>query len=336
MPIPQKMPVLKSAHYCGTVHGYSPYTLEALSTAIGLNFSNRVKWTFSVAQEELCPETGKPHLQVYVQLSHAVKPADFLKKMKDLITINGHWEPCNGSSESNVDYCSKEKSRKPGTTPQVRGEYKELAAKPGQGSREDLEEIRNAIHDGATLEALEDKFFNAFCRYQRFLTSYWANHQSRTITKQLTESTSGTILRPWQRELLTTLEQPPPDRIVQWWWEERGCCGKSFMARHLALHKSFLVLQPMKKGDLVYLLSKQLPGKRGVIFDLTRTSEAGSVTVVYEVLEMLCNQYLCSGKYDSTAFHTQPLHLVVFSNYAPDRSAMSADRWSVHHIANPA
>jgi hypothetical protein len=90
----------------------------------------------------------------------------------------------------------------------------------------------------------------------------------------------------------------------------------------------------MKKADLLHMLTKTLPMKKCVVFDLTRSSEAGAVSVVYEVLEMLSNGYICSGKYDSQNLWIQPLHLIVFSNFAPDRSAMSEDRWDIHHIAS--
>lgn len=108
------------------------------------------------------------------------------------------------------------------------------------------------------------------------------------------------------------------------------------MARYLALHCDGVVVTAMKKADMLHLLTKTLSGARCVIFDLTRTTEDGSVSVVYEVLEQLSNGFICSGKYDSTSLFVQPLHLIVFSNFAPDRSTMSADRWNVHHIANPA
>lgn len=88
----------------------------------------------------------------------------------------------------------------------------------------------------------------------------------------------------------------------------------------------------MKKSDMCHLLSKQLLTARGVMFDLTRSSEQGAVNVVYEVIEMLKSRYLCSGKYDSQGLNVQLLHVIVFANYEPDRSAWSEDRYDVHKI----
>tara|TARA_B100001769_G_C21896689_1_gene484325 strand:- start:405 stop:734 length:330 start_codon:yes stop_codon:yes gene_type:complete len=104
------------------------------------------------------------------------------------------------------------------------------------------------------------------------------------------------------------------------------------MARHLALHCEGVIITAMKKADMLHLLTKTLSGARCVAFDLTRTTEDGSVQVVYEVLEQLSNGFVCSGKYDSQQLWVQDLHLIVFANFAPDRTKMSEDRWDVHHI----
>ncbi len=106
------------------------------------------------------------------------------------------------------------------------------------------------------------------------------------------------------------------------------------MGNHLRLHHSAVVCQMMKKADLCHLLTKMPVHTTSVVFDLTRSHEAGAVAVVYEMLEMLSNSYICSGKYDSCAIDLPKLNLVVFANFAPDLSAMSADRWDVNHIAS--
>ncbi len=80
------------------------------------------------------------------------------------------------------------------------------------------------------------------------------------------------------------------------------------------------------------LLCKRIKSTTNVIvFDLVRTSQ-GDLGALYEVLEMVSDRLLCSGKYDSQQMYIPKVHVVVFANYPPDITAMSADRWEVREI----
>jgi hypothetical protein len=319
-----------------TVNNYDSALLEKVRTMVNININNRAKVTFVAFQREVAPNTGTPHLQVYVQLNAKKLPRDFSSFIERYLGRRCHTEGCRGSAEDNVDYVSKEASRAPGTEPEVFGTYEPLAASPqgpGAGFRTDLAALRAAIDDGKSRDELVDEHFEMFVRYDKFLSSYILQSRQRKILQELRSMTSGTTLRPWQEDLLSLVTAPPVPRRISWWWESIGNVGKSFMARHLELHHGAITLQLMKKADMIHLLSKQILDRQCVIFDLTRSSEDGSVKVVYEVAEMVSDGYLCSGKYDSTSLRFKPPHVIIFSNYEPDRSTLSADRWDVHHIA---
>ena len=320
-----------------TVNNYDFVILEKLRTLNGKSINNRAKVTFVAFQQEIAPDTGTPHLQCYVQLNAKKLPRDFSSFVERYFGTRYHTEGCRGSAEDNVDYVSKEDSRKPGTEPEVFGTYEPLAASPqgpGAGFRADLAALRAAIDDGKSRAELIDEHFEMFVRYDKFLSSYILESRQRKLLQELRTTTSGTTLRPWQEDLLRLVTADPVPRRISWWWEQIGNVGKSFMARHLELHCDAITLQLMKKADMIHLLSKKILDSRCVIFDLTRSSEDGSVKVVYEVAEMVSDGYLCSGKYDSTSLRFKPPHVIVFSNYEPDRSTLSADRWDVHHITS--
>jgi len=71
----------------------------------------------------------------------------------------------------------------------------------------------------------------------------------------------------------------------------------------------------------------------GVIFDCSRTMEDGSINVVYEVIEMLKNGYICSGKYQSVGKVFKPPHVCVLANFGPDMTKLSEDRMRVHDLS---
>ena len=326
------MPRPRNAGFCVTVNNHTIEEAHILNGLIG-PVNNRTRVTFIAYQFEV-GENGTPHIQAYFQLSMQMQASTFTDWLESKLGRRPHVEPQRGTSEQCVDYCSKEDTRAPDTQPVVLGEYRPIAGTSSrQGQRTDLEDVQRDIHEGMQLQELVEKHFAAFAKYDRFLRQYFTDFTQRSLTQTLTSEMSGTSLRTWQTELLSIVRGSPQPRKIHWWWEARGNVGKSFMARYLAMKHSSVICQMMKKADLLHMLSKQTT-MPSVVFDLTRSCEAGAVSVVYEVLEMLSNGYICSGKYDSQAKWIQPLHLIVFANFEPDRTAMSEDRWDVHHIAS--
>ncbi len=62
-----------------------------------------------IFQEEICPDTGREHLQGVVRFKKKTR----LKTINKLFP-NTHWETCKNRKKS-IEYCSKENSRKPGS-----------------------------------------------------------------------------------------------------------------------------------------------------------------------------------------------------------------------------
>jgi hypothetical protein len=284
-----------------------------------------------------------PHLQGYCQMA---KPVDIKLVTKFLTNILGtpvHTEATMGTNIQANDYCTREfcesdpeiRKRDEGTYAFTWGQMIEHGSKrKAQGKRTDLEAVREAINSGTSLEDLQTQYFREFAMYGRFLTQYHTEFHQRKVQEEMQQSTASVPLRPWQTACLTICQTEPSTRKVRWFWENVGNVGKSWMARYLALHHSAIVVGAMKKADLLHAITKLITGKTTVIFDLTRSTEEGAVKVVYEVLEQLSNRVIFSGKYDSQTVWIPQVHLLVFANFEPDRSAMSADRWDVHHIAS--
>lgn len=204
--------------------------------------------------------------------------------------------------------------------------------KRGQGQRTDLEDLQEAIKQGESWTELSHNHFTTLAKYSKFAREYFNLVKQENVMEKLKESLDNVELRAWQKGILDICEEEAHNRKVMWFWESEGNVGKSWMAQYLQVMKNAILLQPMKKSDMVHILSKTIHQSDIVIFDLTRSSEEGSVKVVYEVIEMIKNRHICSGKYDSDSFNFSKKHVIVFSNYAPDMSALSADRWKIVHL----
>lgn len=57
-----------------------------------------------VVGEEVCPETGTPHLQGYISYSKMFRPMERFRHWE----FKPHWEKCKGNKRQNFDYCTKE------------------------------------------------------------------------------------------------------------------------------------------------------------------------------------------------------------------------------------
>jgi len=158
------------------------------------------------------------------------------------------------------------------------------------------------------------------------------DYRNAELRQTYVDEIAKCALRDWQRDLLKILSLPPPDRVIQWWWEPIGNAGKTFMSKYLTSTRNAVVCQFMKKEDMLHVLCKRIKSSTKVIvFDMVRTSQ-GDLSALYEVLEMVSDRLLCSGKYDSQQMYIPKVHVVVFANYPPDITAMSADRWEVREI----
>lgn len=82
--------------------------------------------------------------------------------------------------------------------------------------------------------------------------------------------------------------------------------------------------------DLLNLVFKK-QGLPTYMFDLSRTKGGKtSMSDIYQALESVKNGYFINTKYETgVACYAIP-HVIVFSNHAPDMSALSLDRWHIH------
>lgn len=129
------------------------------------------------------------------------------------------------------------------------------------------------------------------------------------------------------KRLTYTLGRSQADRKVTWVWDETGNIGKSFLADWFEIWRGAFLVTGGKFGDISHSFECQTY----VVFDFSRAQED---KFPYRLLEEHKNLKVYSPKYESRRKRAVACKLVVFCNFAPDRSKLSADRWDVHHI-NP-
>lgn len=305
-----------SKHWCFTLNNHTEDDINNLQRPNDLI-------SYIVFQHER-GDSGTNHLQGYIQLSSRKR----LNQVKALLHNRAHIERMRGTPTQARTYCMKEEGRIAG--PWEIGEF----ITPGR--RTDLIDFRDAAKEkpmsrGECIELYPGKNFFFFfsklsleilAKYPQFVKNVIDHYAEQRIT------TTELIARPgWQQELLTHLSAPPDPRSVIWYFDAVGNSGKSYFAAHYrsADGERGFRFSGGKYADIYHAYNRE----RAIFLDLTRTSQE---KVPYEVLESFKNGGFLATKYQSRYVTFEIPHVIVFANYRPDESALSADRWDIRVI----
>lgn len=103
---------------------------------------------YLIRGKEVCPTTGRDHIQGYVVFKNAKSMSAVKKWFKEPAM---HLERAKGSPKQNYEYCSKE------------GAFCELGELPKQGKRSDIEDVRAVIDEGGGMRDVVDVASNYQC-----------------------------------------------------------------------------------------------------------------------------------------------------------------------------
>lgn len=123
---------------------------------------------YIVVGEEVCPETGTPHWQGYIEFEKAVGIGGIRKKLFNVTegTVGGivvklsWWSPAKGTAVENLAYCSKD------------GEFVEEGKAVAAGQRSDLLEVQQKLKAGIPLVEVREDHFRLFMQFPRALAEY--------------------------------------------------------------------------------------------------------------------------------------------------------------------
>lgn len=257
---------------------------------------------FAIWQLEECPSSGKKHLQGYVQLSDK-KRIGFLKKLSP----TAHWEAAKGTADENCKYCTKEETRKDGPW--------QFGNMVRERERSDLKRCMELIKEGKSVDEL-------LLEEPTAITHGRGLRDLERVTKRLhaKDRFLAAELYGWQREIVDMLSTQT-EREVLWVYDTVGNTGKTYLSNVLDFKHNYQSFMGGKYADMAYAIQCD---RDGYVIDLARTSEE---FCCYNFMESIKNRRVFSTKYDSGTKYLRSFRLVVFSNYLPDLSKLSRDRW---------
>jgi len=276
---------------------------------------------YLVYQLEEAPTTGQRHHQGYV----AFKKKRSLSWIKNNVHATAHWSICKGSPSQNREYCTKLDTRVENTDIT---EYGELPR--GAGTRNDLHAFFEAVKAGATEGDTRDEFIDIWAKYPQYARSEHDRRRRERLERFTPEPEEE---RDWQRELREYLDGPVDTRKVIWYVDFTGGAGKSTFARRYnsptntpgLARRGGYIINGGQHRDIYYAYK----GQRVVFFDWSRDHQDA---FPYTVIENFKNGYFLSTKYEAQEVRFRPPHVVVFANWEPDNTRLSADRWDIRYI----
>lgn len=296
----------KYRRYCFTVNNPTPET-----TPQYLEASMR----FLIFGREICPTTGTPHLQGYVEFVHQHRITG-IKTLPGFSTA--HLEVARGSPDANITYCSKSDAN-----PTRFG-----TPGPGSGTRTDLVLASEAIVNDPTPKGLREmarEHPDVFVKFHKGFAAL-ADILSPSIPPITAE------LRPWQRNLADILRGEPHPRKIIFYIDPAGNSGKSFFVRYWCSHypdDSVVFIRGAQK-QMFY----NYDGQKYIFFDLTRSDDPDHPNLPYQAMESMKNGFRPNSMYGKRSQFYQTPHIVVMMNEAPDESKLSRDRYQKYILSS--
>jgi len=285
----------------------NPTIIERLHLA-NLGIDDRVQYLIYQLEKG---DNGTEHFQGYIQLVDKKR----LAYLKTLVSERGHFEKSKGNAAQNRKYCSKEPRLEPTC---------EFGTIINPGKRTDIDKFmeRNSQTVLCRREVMKE-FPGILARYPRFVQLVHDTLIQESVVVPPFIPRSG-----WQTELSAYLIQEPDNRKIRWYFDKDGDAGKSYFARNFRRDgQSAYVVTGGKHSDIYAAYERESV----VIFDTPRSAQD---RFPYEVLESLKNGYFLSTKYEVRRVLFNVPHVIVFANFEPDKSKLSADRWDIHNIRN--
>lgn len=298
---------MQGKFWCFTLHDYVAADLLRLRE-LGSSCA------YLVFGYENCPETGRPHLQGYIEFETNKR----LRAVKQLIGNDTvHLEKRKGSAEQAAEYCKKNDN--------LIEEFGSISHGK-QGKRTDWERFQQWVDDLGRKPTERE-----LCREFPSLVGRYGKGVDRIVAALCPAPILivGDPREGWQYDLSRRVEEDASERSIEFIVDPEGNCGKTWMGRWLLSKYPERVqyLRPGKRDDMCHAIDDS---KDVFVVDVPRSQME---TLQYSVLEALKDRMIFSPKYESKCKILEKTpHVIVFCNEQPDRTKLSADRYVIYTI----
>lgn len=293
-------------HWVYTLHDWTPEEEQAICAAVG---EGKLMRYMCYGRE--VTSTGRPHLQGYCQTFDKQR----LSGLKKVFPTRTYFAEAKAGLEANQRYTRKE------------GDWISLGKAVKARARTDIADFLADAED-LDLLSLSRRHPTQFAKYHKAAQMVSRLGKEAKRKKKLAKKMADAELRDWQADAVRRLEEQD-DRKVLWYVDHMGGRGKTFLAKYLIATKGAFLLQGGRTADI----NCAYQGEEYVVCDFTREKQD---IINYSCIESLKNGLVFNSKYHSgLKLRSDGCKIIAFSNWEPDRSKLSADRWEVIPLDPP-
>lgn len=298
---------------------YTPANVE------GLKAITAEKCDYLTFGFEICPTTGTPHLQGYIELNDSMRmgavkelldPTDGRKSKVNILN-------CDASKEQNTMYAQKTETKDPtAPVPFIEVIHREKHQGVRTVYHSLIEDIQKTPDFSTIMKLYPVQAIKSHTGIDRCIA---AVKQEKMYELLRTRYPLNSPLYTWQRDVYQMVKSEASNRQIHWYYDPIGCYGKTWLAKFLVAHCNAIRFTNAASKDISYAYNNEPI----VIMDFTRSNEGH---INYGVMEMFNDGMMFSTKYASTFKMFDAPWVIVMANFLPNLDGCSKDRWRTHFL----
>lgn len=192
----------------------------------------------------------------------------------------------------------------------------------------ELKQMDERIHWEATRNS---KAADKYCCKEETRTGRIFTHEKKKAFVR-TKSKFDDI-KPRQ-DIISLIEQEPDSRTINWIWSNEGGMGKTSTCAYIEHNYEGVCVVNGKGADIKNQVINHLNENELdiLIINVPRCNENH---VSYAAMEEIKDGLIYSGKYEGGFANIEHPHVIVISNFAPELSKLSEDRWNIINVDRP-
>lgn len=327
----------RSTQFRRAAFTWHDYTVEQVNHLTSLD---ETKCNYIIVGFEVCPESGKRHIQGYVEFKSPLALSTVKSRLDPVLKGKStvHVEAAKKSRDANINYCKKTDSADPAAIELYGAKWIErINTAPAQTANEqplskgeaDIRPVVEMAQSGKhTLSEIASAFPNAATKYATGIKAIVDSAKEDCLFQAFKDRLANGVPNQWQADFIgNVIDKPVDNRTVWWIYDTTGGTGKSWLCDYLIATRGAIFFENAKSRDIAYAYD----GQPIVVFDFARMCEGH---VNYNVIECLKNGRIFSAKYGSKAKFFKPPHVVCLANWPPERKNLSQDRWRIIDLSD--